>query len=218
MAKVFGSIGVMPTPPVERVLAYIGGVKASFSTWHFDYAITNVLYEIQRTGALPEHRTHQYFPSPEAVARYADEFAGIEEEDEFLEPSAGQAGIAQFLPIERTTCVEISPLHATILASKGFNTICTDFLNWQPGRTFRKIIMNPPFSDGRALAHLAHASSLLDRQGVLVCILPESQKGLHLISGFDHEWGKSFHREFSGTSISVCVVRLTHTEANHDRQ
>lgn len=200
---------VMPTPPVERVLSYIGGVKKSASSWEFDYDITHVLYEIQRTGSLPEQRSHQYFPTPESVARYAVEFAGIKEGDQCLEPSAGQAGIAQFMPIDRTTCVEISPLHCTILESKGFQTICTDFLKWQPSRIFQKIVMNPPYSDGRALAHLEHAASLLDRQGVLVCVLPESKKGLAMLPDFDHEWGESFHREFSGTGISVCVARLT---------
>lgn len=209
----FGSYALDKTPvgareEAEKVLAYIGGVKADKEIWMFDYRPNEVIAEIIRTGCLPDQKSHQFYPSPESVAGDVAELAEVEEGDEFLEPSAGQGGIAEFLPKDRTTCVEISPLHCKVLESKGFTTICADFLKWEPGRRWAKICMNPPFSEGRAEAHLKKAASLLADNGRLVAVLPASFKGKELVAGFAHLWGKTYQGEFSGTGVSVVTLVL----------
>lgn len=193
-----------------RVLAYIGGVKGADGLWQFEYRPNEVIDEIVRTGCLPDQRTHQYFPTPENIAQDAVELAQIDETHSNLEPSAGQGGIADFLPVDQTTCVEISLLHCKVLEGKGFKPICADFLAWEPGRLFDRIVLNPPFSDGRAVAHLVKAASLLASNGRLVAILPASCKDKELVPGFRHEYVKTYSGEFSGTSVSVVTLVLTH--------
>ena len=194
--------------PTEEVLAYIGGVRSGFSFWEFDYQVEPVIREILRTGTVPDYRSHNFFPTGERMARLVVELADIQDEDEILEPEAGQAGIAQFLPPERTTCVEISKLHCGVLIAKGYTTICTDFLTWNPGKLFRKIVMNPPFSAGRAVDHVKHAATLLHPDGKLVAIMPASAYGKTLVDGWAHEWAGPYPGEFVGTSVSVSVVVL----------
>lgn len=193
----------------ECVLSYIGGVKAEKGLWQFEYRPNEVIAEIVRTGCLPDQKTHQYFPTPTKIAQAVIELAQIEVGNCILEPSAGQGAIAAFLPPEQTTCVELSPLHCKVLESKGFNTICSDFLKWEPGRLFDRICMNPPFSDGRAVAHLAKAASLLADKGRLVAVLPASCKGKELVAGYSHHWGETYHGEFADTGISVVILLLT---------
>lgn len=193
----------------EKVLAYIGGVKADKEIWMFDYRPNEVIAEIIRTGCLPDQKTHQYYPSSETIGKDVVDLAQIEDGDDFLEPSAGQGGLADHLPIERTTCVEISPVHCKVLEAKGYTTICADFMKWEPGRKFRKIVMNPPFSEGRAESHLRRASELLADQGRLVAVLPAGMKGKELVPGFEHQWCKTYQGEFAGTSVSVATLVLT---------
>ena len=103
----------------ERVIAYIGGVKTKNNRtteyFAFDYDPREVIAEIICTGCLPDQQSHQYYPTPESLARVAVEMAQIEPHHECLEPSAGTGGIADLLPKTVTTCVEISPLHCKVL-------------------------------------------------------------------------------------------------------
>lgn len=200
-----------PSPSVADALRFVGGVSTVNGTsWNFDYNAHTVIREILRTGQLPEARTHQFYPTQEGLAKKAVEEAGIEPEDDVLEPSGGQAGIARFLPVEQTTTVEISALNCAVLKAKGFDPIQTDFLTWQPGRLFSKIVMNPPFSSGRAIAHLNHAVELLAPRGRLVAILPGSYHGKELIPGMKHRWGEVMTDTFPGTSVTVSMLILDH--------
>jgi hypothetical protein len=65
--------------------------------------------------------------------------------------------------------------------------------------------MNPPYSEGRWLAHLQAAASLLAPGGRVVCILPASQRGKDLVPGLDYEWSEVFANQFAGTSIDVAI-------------
>jgi hypothetical protein len=126
-------------PSVERVLKYLGGVADGLFAWTFDYDVKRVLEDVQRSGSLPEIKTHQYYPTPDHLARRVADLAGIEDHHSVLEPSAGQGGIADKLPIDQTTCVEISALHCAVLKAKGYTTLCEDFLAWNPGQLFDRI-------------------------------------------------------------------------------
>lgn len=212
-----------PVPSAIKVLEYIGGLHSGVNEWLFDYQLEPVLKALLRTGSLPERVSHQFYPTPRNIAQVAVDMADIGPEHTVLEPSAGQGGIANFLPKDRTTCVEISQFHCAVLKAKGYSTICRDFLDWNsiytrgrafaPETTFDRIVCNPPFSEGRAVLHVTRAAAMLSPNGVLVAVLPASFKDKTLVNGMDHQWSKVFTNEFENTSVSTIIVRLQRVAA-----
>ena len=205
------SIDKFTTQEVNRVLTAIGGVIQRGGFYDFDYDPRSALDHILLTGCIPEHRSHQFYPTPASIAVQAVELAQVEPGHSVLEPSAGQGGLADFLPADMTTCVEISELHSKVLQAKGFaQVINADFIAWAASAPkFDRVVMNPPFSDGRAEHHLTVAASLLKPDGVLVAILPASFKGREVLPGMNLEWGQIISNEFAGTSVSVVLLRAT---------
>jgi len=187
-----------------EVLTAIGGVEDG-DGWEFGYNPRAVIDEVVVSGCIPDAQSHQFYPTPENIAREAVEAAQIGPTDECLEPSAGLGGIADLMPKDRTRCVEVSALHCEVLRAKGFEVVEADFLKWNPlGVTFDRVVMNPPYSEGRWRAHVEHAASLTAKGGRLVAILPESARGKRLLPGWEESWG-AVHK-FPGTSISVSVL------------
>lgn len=192
----------------QRILASIGGVLTKDGHWQFDYPPHDALAEIRCSGCLPDQKTHQFYPTPEKLARIAVDLAEIGPGDTVLEPSAGIGGIADLLPTERMRCIEISDLHCKVLQAKGYDATRADFLDWctRTRDRFDRVVMNPPFSEGRAQAHLEAAANLLKSGGRLVAILPASMRGKALIPGWDHTWSDTYSGEFAGTGVSVSIL------------
>jgi hypothetical protein len=192
-----------------RTLIGIGGVMGRTGEMAFDFDPREALDEIIASGCIPDRVAHQYFPTPEVIARAAIELADISPDDTVLEPSAGQGGIAEYFPLQhRVVCVEISSLHCEILRAKGFVTVQADFMEWAPSAPkFDRIVMNPPFSEGRALAHLKAAANLLKPAGRIVAVLPTSLKGKDVLPGWTLEWSRPYEGEFAGTSVSVVILK-----------
>lgn len=185
---------------------YTGGYNNSCE---FDYDVQSVIRELTNSGMIPDKVSHQFYPTPEELAQVLVDTADIKENDLCLEPSAGMGGIADFMPKDRTTCIEINKLHVDILNTKGFNDVVhKDFLTCR-GAKFDVICMNPPFSDGRALEHLKHATTMLEDDGRLVCILPASNENKQLITGFKHEYSEIYSNMFKGTGVSIVILKLT---------
>lgn len=198
----------------DRVLQALGGTPVTPGRWAFDYNPLEVIKEIVASGCVPDQKAHQFYPTPEKLARIAVELADIGDDHQVLEPSAGQGGIADFLPKERTTCIEIAPLNCAVLKAKGHTVIEADFIVWadlEPYKTcFDVVVMNPPFSDGRAKLHVEYAASKVNLGGRLVAILPASMKGKDFLgSNFAHEWSAIYDNEFAGTSVSVVILKAT---------
>ncbi len=61
------------------------------------------------------------------------------------------------------------------------------------------------YADGRALAHLQEASTLVRAGGRIVAILPASMRGKDLLEGWEGEWSSVFSNEFAGTGVSVAI-------------
>ena len=206
---------------VERVLAYLGGVKVKNDRggmyFEFDYHPRDAIKEVIASGCLPDQKAHQYYPTPENLAQLAVEMAQIGPHDMCLEPSAGTGGLADLMPKERTVCIEISKLHCKVLEAKGFRVECADFLTiTRRHASPDRIVMNPPFSEGRWQAHLEHAAELLADGGRLVAILPASAKSRDVLPGWTLEWSRVFDNEFAGASVSVVILVATR-EAGHAR-
>lgn len=191
-----------------QVLKSLGGVMLDNGiSMSFDYAVDEILAEIVISGCVPDSKSHQFYPTPEALARRVVELAEIDGDHSCLEPQAGQGGLAKFMPMERTTCVEISPLHCEILRSKGFSVVEGDFLTWQSGNAmFDRVVMNPPFNLGRWGDHLHAAAARVAPGGRLVAILPSGAKTRTHLPNWDCVWHGPFENEFTGTSVAVTVL------------
>lgn len=195
----------------EKVLMSLGGVKKNINalTWYeFDYDPTTAIQDIQLSGALPDQKTHQFYPMPGVLASLLLDEVAIQEGDKCLEPSAGMGGLADLMPMVQTTCVEISPLHCRVLEAKGFSVIEGDFLQWaqETRERFDVVVMNPPYSEGRALAHLNAAAELVKPGGRLAAILPAGLLFKDVLKNWSCSWSGIHKDMFAGTGVSV--VRL----------
>ena len=196
---------------LSEVLTAIGGTEA-VNGWEFAYDPDEVLADIVASGCIPDEVSHQFYPTPEWLAQEAVRAADIGPMDECMEPSAGLGAIADLMPAERTQCIEVSEIHCAVLRAKGHDVIRADFLAWRPaGVEFDRVVMNPPYSEGRWQAHLEHAAAMVAPGGKLVAILPESARNKRLLPGWTTSWG-AVHK-FPGTSIAVSIVAAEKGEA-----
>lgn len=195
----------------ERVLESLGAVRIS-EGWLFDYPPQLVLDEVCANGCIPDYKAYQFYPTPSEVADEAVEAAkaGTDSTARWLEPSAGLGALADRMPKSQTICVEVAALRAKVLQSKGYNVVQDDFLKFAATTTsrFDRIVMNPPFDQGRWQAHLQAAASLLRPSGRIVAILPPSAKGKagELVPGLTWTVSRTFDNAFAGTSVSVVVM------------
>ena len=195
----------------NEVLLAIGGVRRQDggNIWYeFDYDPMPVLGKIIVSGCIPEQKSHQYYPTPAEIAEKMVVAAGISDAHTCLEPSAGTGAIADLLPKDRTTCVEVSSLHAAVLEQKGHSVHTGDFLAFTDHHLTRydRIVMNPPFSLGRWQSHVIAAASLLAPGGRLVAILPESASRNLRLQGLKMVWEGPYANQFAGTSVSVVML------------
>lgn len=196
------------TAEARQVLQALGGAMVDSrlgNRFAFDYDPREVVQEIVASGCIPDAKSHQFYPTPAALAARVIELADIGPDNNCLEPSAGMGGLADLLPKERTMCVEISPLHCKVLEDKGHRVAQADFLEWEPMQ-FDRVVMNPPFSDGRWQAHLQHAAIMVAPGGRLVAILPSAAKHSTELQDFDLEWVGPLSNQFPGVSVDVVIL------------
>lgn len=188
------------------VLRSIGGIGDGRS-FQFDYDPTEVISEIVCSGVIPDHVSHQFYPTPEGLAQAAVAIAkeGAHDGARWLEPSAGTGNLASLMP--EPHCVEVSHLRCEILRAKGLQVTPGDFLSFPAKPEWDRIVMNPPFSKGRWQAHLEHAAAHLAPGGRLVAILPASAAGKAL-PGLKCSWSAPYHGEFAGASVSVVIATM----------
>lgn len=185
-----------------------GHEKRKRKVWEFDYDCREILLQLAAWGRVPNAKSHQFYPTPEGLARDAVALAedGAVPSMNWLEPSAGQGGLADLLPKERTMCVEISELHCKILEAKGHMVKQADFLKLPVNGPFDRIVMNPPFSEGRWQAHVEHAAGMLAPTGKLVAIVPASAKDKFQLEGFTTSWSDVYVNAFATASVSVVIL------------
>lgn len=161
---------------------------------------------------IDEKKERQAFYTPQALAARVVALADIEAGHHILEPSAGNGALLK--EMRGDTCryaVEIDPDEAAKLYP--YATVhCGDFLEWDgAGRTFDRIVMNPPFNKNQDVEHVAHALKFLKPSGVLVAVMwPNKERTpfVKLIEGRDIEIVDIEAGAFkeSGTGISSMVV------------
>ena len=115
-----------------------------------------------------------WFATPDFLAEEMCAVAGDLEGALVLEPSAGEGAIADAAKEAGATvhCIELDAGRAEVLRNKGFSVQQEDFLDVAPPQElYDVVLMNPPFSGRRDLAHCLHAWRFLKPGGRLVCIL-----------------------------------------------
>ena len=205
--RLFGDIDKAVRRDVESVLAALGGVKDDSGAWVFDYPPGAVLSEVLQSGVIPDQVSHQYYPTPADIAEQMVVLASIQPGDTCLEPSAGTGAIARLLPQDTTTCVEVAAAHATAIRACGYTCHQADFLMWTPPNLFSRIVMNPPYSQGRWKAHLLHAMTMLAPDGRLVALLPASARNDSDLRNLGAKW-TAIPGVFPGTSIEVAICAM----------
>jgi hypothetical protein len=162
-----------------------------------------------------------FFPTPENVASEIIEMARIEDGNTILEPSAGAGNLADVIKREngsvKIDVIEYNSTLKELLQSKGYNLIADDFMTYNNGKRFDRVIMNPPFENGQDIDHVKHAYDLLSENGRLVSIMSvgpffrNDKKSSEFREWFDNLNGAKFDLpegsfKQSLTGVNTCCV------------
>jgi predicted RNA methylase len=163
------------------------------------------------------------FQSPEAVGRRVIEEAHIGPGMLVLEPNAGRGMLANLAHAKGglLTCVEVKGKYVDELRRAFGDVRHADFLTIQRRHLpeFDRVVMNPPFDQGRDIDHVMHAFRFLKPGGRLVAVMAagvefrEDQKTRDFRATVERSGGR-FHdlpaRSFeeSGTNVNtvLCVM------------
>lgn len=178
-----------------------------------DYDAINILRKIAYQGWIEDYKSYQFYPTKKELAEKLIDYASFETgKEKVLEPSSGQGGLCKFIPVDKENidCVEISKINQEILKLKGYKVIDEDFLKFsvKTKKRYDRIIMNPPFSKGRAETHVKQAFSLLNEGGNVTAIVPASMKDKVIIQNATHTYSEVFNDNFDNTKVAVVIVRI----------
>lgn len=165
---------------VAKALEMIGGKWKGGKVMGFVFSTdpTELLEKITNCEKQNLKKEFQFFATPEQLADELVYLADLKPHDTILEPSAGQGAIIKainkvcdVLP----DCFELMEVNTIILNQSGlkFNLIGDNFFKHK-GKTYTKIIANPPFAKNQDIDHLKEMYECLSRGGRLVCITSES--------------------------------------------
>ncbi|WP_440063900.1 DUF3560 domain-containing protein [Streptosporangium sp. OZ121] len=119
------------------------------------------------------------FVSPPDIAELVVDLAHVKPGMTVLEPSAGAGALLRAAAVglgATVDCVELAPQLVAFLRDSGharrvlhsdFLTVDRDLLD----PAYDRVVMNPPFSDGQDVAHVAYALSFVKPGGYLVAVM-----------------------------------------------
>lgn len=205
----------------ERIFKMIGGYKDDTRTgyYRFTYDPKPVFENLFINGTLPDQESHQFYATKGEIRSMTADLAEIRQGHTLLEPAAGFGDLLLELPDGvNTTAVEIHPVAASLLRAKGFRTIEQDFLTVTPAETglYDRVLMNPPYSNGRWSRHLRHAITFIKPGGKLVAVLPASAVSdaneCAPGEGYDVSFSKTYAEAFEGALVSVRIMTIDRHE------
>ena len=134
-------------------------------------------------AAAPVVQVRSLFPTPPVLVRKMLNMAEIREGMRLLEPSAGTGNITsaliKFLNTSLDWC-EIDYNCRHMLETKGLSAtqgygpaVADDFMTYNPGPVYDRIVMNPPFENGQDIDHVRHAFDCLKPGGRIVAVMSE---------------------------------------------
>jgi len=198
---------------VNNVLEAIGGKWNRKEKAHlFDQSVADVLEEILLTGEYTNaKKEYQFFETPEEIAKDLIAMVDIQAGESCLEPSAGKAAIARYMP--QPDCVELDPQNRTYLLENHYHLVGDDFMVFD--HSYDVIVANPPFSKQQDIDHVTHMIELSRRRVVSVMSssvkFRTNEKTLKFRELINKQNGKiidlperSFSR--SGTNVSACLI------------
>lgn len=158
----------------KEVLMEIGGEwNTASQSFVFSESPTPRIDQIVQTGEIYTSKDYECFFTPATLAALAVQKADLRPGMSVLEPSAGHAVLAlaaaEVVGKNMVTCYELMPRNVQHLKGLGFQIDgAVDFLSVKARPEFDVVMMNPPFSGGRDVAHITHALGFLKPGGKLV--------------------------------------------------
>lgn len=214
---------------VDKVLKCLGAKWSRKYKGHiFQYDIKDELDKaIKEKKVTDWKKATDYFFTPKEVIETMISLLPVayNEKLSFLEPSCGQGHILDIIQTSfknsSITCIEKNPLHCNYLKEKGYDPICSDFLEIEPNKKFDIILMNPPFS--HELEHIKHAYRFLNKGGYLISVSSGSflynthKKHKDFLEWFREKEGSTYQLlpnsfKESGTNTNTILVCLDKTE------
>lgn len=178
---------------------------------------------------------HQFYPTPEKLARKAWETFKNKDFSRVLEPSAGTGDLAKVHPGRydswqriKIDCCEIDISKHPNLKEEGFTIVGLDFMQFSSAAAYSHIIMNPPFAQGAR--HVLKAWDILF-DGEIVAILnaetirnPYSKERQMLTRIIEQHGSVEFIEEAfmdpdtkRKTEVEIALVHLV-KEANYSKE
>lgn len=120
----------------------------------------------------------EFFETSKELAARLVAMSGLEPGMQVRETSAGRGAIAlaaaAIVGVANVHCTEIFPPNARALAKLGFTVDLADFLSVQPPELEADradvVLLNPPFSNYRDVAHIMHACKFVKSTGRVLAI------------------------------------------------
>jgi predicted RNA methylase len=162
------------------VLSELGGKWSSGKQAHvFGACPKAAIAAALASGELLTERDFEFFPTPPELVAQLLLLTGLRPGMKVLEPSAGHGAIAlsaaEVVGKNNVTCHELMPRNVKHLQGLGFSVDeCKDFLQVVPTPVFDRVLLNPPFSQGKDMAHIEHALKFLKPGGRLGAIASTS--------------------------------------------
>jgi GGDEF domain-containing protein/protein-L-isoaspartate O-methyltransferase len=154
-----------------------------------------------------------FFPTPPKVAADMVKRADIKPGMKVLEPGGGTGNIADKMKDAGADVdvAEISQSLRDVLEAKEHNLVARDFMDYEPGPIYDRVLMNPPFSAD--IDHVQHAFDLLKPGGKLVAIVGEGSFGGQKKHTEFQQWlddkGASVEKLPSGTFTDRTQLKTT---------
>ncbi len=209
---------------VNQILELMGGKWDRKSKSHiFSEEPSELLDTVILTGEITDTKKEfQFFRTPRAIVDQLIELADLSNDHKILEPSAGDGAISERIaekyPRAELTGVELNPKLADVLEEKfiHYDLFDIDFLEYNPGPIFDRIVANPPFSKQQDTIHVLHMLDCLKPGGRLISIMSNGitfrQTNLtQSLRDYINEHGEIIPLpegafKESGTNVNACIV------------
>lgn len=201
-----------------ELISLFGDIATKFSHYGtnldfiFDFDPTELVHSLQLSGLVPDQVSHQFYQTTDRLRDLVRDLIGDTTNLSCLEPSAGYGKLAQLLPPETTTCVEINSHNVQVLRSRGYDAIQADFVEYaqDTDKRFDLVVMNPPFAKQSYLQHFDLALGLVKAGGRAVAILPSTFKSKLDELSVKHDADISViydeQEQFEGTGLLNVVI------------
>ncbi len=167
-------MGIDGPAQLRQALREISKVETTFkSDRPVETPITKLENEITDIVRNNRNAFNDFFPTDnDQLADSVVELADIQPGMKVLEPNAGMGHLADKIAAKGADLDvgELAYKMQSLLSEKGHNVVADDFLNYNPGPIYDRVVMNPPFSNDADVKHVVHALSMVKPGGRVVAI------------------------------------------------